>query len=93
MKFCNGLSTVSGVVLASLIGLATASEHQFPFDGELILDVDPMRGSKRIPNMDVTSNGAISLEMWCNKIEGQFVVAADTVAVLTGQATARPCPP
>ena len=31
--------------------------------------------------------------MWCNRIEGQFVVAADTVTVLTGQATQRQCPP
>ncbi len=52
-----------------------------------------MRGSKRIPNMDVAANGAIALEMWCNRVEGQFVVAADTVTVLTGQATQRPCPP
>jgi heat shock protein HslJ len=57
------------------------------------MDVAPMRGSKRIPNMDVAANGALALEMWCNRVEGQFVVAADTVTVLTGQATQRACPP
>jgi len=70
-----------------------AAQNGFPFDSELILDTAPMRGSKRIPNMDVAANGAIALEMWCNRIEGQFVVAADTVTVLTGQATQRACPP
>jgi heat shock protein HslJ len=79
-------------VLACPPGTALA-QTQFPFDSELILDVAPMRGSKRIPNMDVASNGAIALEMWCNRIVGQFVVAADTVTVLTGQATERPCSP
>jgi heat shock protein HslJ len=72
--------------------VATA-QSEFPFDSELILDVAPMRGSKRIPNMDVDAKGAIALEMWCNRVEGQFVVAADTVTVLTGQATQRECPP
>lgn len=72
---------------------AGSAQNQFPFDSELILDVAPMRGSKRIPNMDVAPNGVIALEMWCNRIEGQFVVAADTVTVLTGQPTQRQCPP
>jgi heat shock protein HslJ len=72
---------------------ATADDRAFPYDSELIMDVAPMRGSKRIPNMDVAANGAIAMEMWCNRIEGQFVVAADTVTVLTGQATQRDCPP
>ena len=43
--------------------------------------------------MDVAPNGAIAMEMWCNRIEGQFVVAGDTVTVLTGQPTQRQCPP
>jgi len=71
----------------------SAQERQFPFESELILDTAPMRGSRKIPNMDVAGNGALVLEMWCNRIEGQFVVAADTVTVLTGQQTQRQCPP
>jgi len=81
---------VSGV--ACTLGVASA-QSEFPFDSELILDVAPMRGSKRIPNMDVAPNGAIAMEMWCNRIEGQFVVAGDTVTVLTAQPTQRQCPP
>ena len=72
---------------------AAAAQSEFPFDSELILDIAPMRGSKRIPNMDVAPNGAIAMEMWCNRIEGQFVVAGDTVTVLTAQPTQRECPP
>ena len=77
--------------VAAATGLAASSG--FPFDSELLLDVKPMPGSKRIPNMDVAANGAIALEMWCNRVEGQVVVAADTITVLTGQPTERPCPP
>ena len=84
-----------GLALCVLTGLpgAVPAQDRFPFDSELILDVAPMRGSKKIPNMDVAADGAIAMEMWCNRIEGQFVVTADTVTVLTGQATQRQCPP
>ena len=67
--------------------------NDFPYEQELILDVAPMRGSKRIPNMDVAANGAMALEMWCNRVEGQVVVAADTITVLAGSPTDRQCPP
>jgi heat shock protein HslJ len=67
--------------------------QEFPFEGELLLDARPMPGSKRIPNMDVSANGTIALEMWCNRVEGQVVVAGDTVTVITGQPTDRGCSP
>jgi heat shock protein HslJ len=79
---------------AMAVGLAVAHAlEDFPFDGEMMLDAAPMRGSKRIPNMDIAANGTIVLEMWCNRIEGQVVVAADTITVVTGQPTNRECPP
>ena len=92
MTSAGWLSRLAWCVLMGLSG-AVSAQDQFPFDSELIMDVAPMRGSKRIPNMDVAPNGRLALEMWCNRIEGQFVVAADTVTVLTGQATQRQCPP
>ena len=90
--------TIRGVVVAlGVAGLTVAgaawAQSPFPFENELLLDVNPMPGSKRIPNMDVAANGSIVFEMWCNRVEGQVVVAADTITVVTGQATARQCPP
>lgn len=72
---------------------ALAQQTEFPFDGELILDVRPMPGSKRIPNMDIAGNGAIAVEMWCNRVDGQVVIAGDTITVMTGQSTERVCTP
>ena len=78
---------------AAAAGSASAQRTDFPFEGELILDVRPMPGSKRIPNMDIAANGAIAVELWCNRVDGQVVVAGDTITVMTGQPTDRPCPP
>ena len=65
----------------------------FPYERELILDVAPMRGSKRIPNMDVAADGKMALELWCSRVDGQVVVAADTITVIAGSPEDRPCPP
>ena len=83
------------LVAAGLLGVAgtgVAQQNEFPFDRELILDVRPMPGSKRIPNLDIAANGTIALEMWCDRVEGQVVVAGDTITVITGQPSGRPCP-
>ena len=84
------------VAIASLAGIAgpgSAQQNEFPFNGELILDVRSMPGSKRIPNMDIAADGKIALEMWCNRVDGQVVVAGDTITVMTGSPTDRSCPP
>jgi heat shock protein HslJ len=79
--------------IGGVAGISLAAETEFPFDGELRLDANPMPGSKRVPAMDIAANGTIVLEMWCNRVEGQVVVAADTITVMTGQPTDRSCPP
>jgi heat shock protein HslJ len=93
MKRCRCRFLALAMATAVALSGTAFAQGGFPFDSELILDTAPMRGSKRIPNMDVAANGAMALEMWCNRVEGQFVVAADTLTVLTGPATNRQCPP
>jgi heat shock protein HslJ len=85
---------VACLALTATIGAALAEEDdEFPLDGGLILDASPMPGNKRIPNMDIAADGKIVLEMWCNRVEGQVVVAGDTITVMTGPPSDRPCPP
>ena len=70
-----------------------AQQAEFPFDSEMFLDATPLPGSKRIPNIEIAGNGAIVLEMWCNRVEGQVVVAGDTITVMLGQPAERSCTP
>ena len=88
-KLCLRLALIA--VLSGVASMSVADPNGFPFDSELLLDVGPMPGSKRVPNMDVAANGAITLEMWCNRVEGQVIVAADTITVITGSPSARQC--
>jgi heat shock protein HslJ len=78
-------------VLTVICGSVRAQE--FPFDTELLLDANPMRGSKRVPILTVGSKGDTLIELWCNSVQAQFVVVGDTLTVLTGQKSERQCDP
>lgn len=81
-----------GLALLSGLSPATAAEP-FPYGRELMLDVNPMRGSKKVPILDVGDNGIAEIELWCNSVKAQLVVAADTITIITGEISARPCAP
>jgi heat shock protein HslJ len=73
-------------------GAAVAVERAFPFGHELMLDVPPMKGSKRVPMLDIDEKGLADIDLWCNSVKGQMVVAGDTITILTGDKTERSCP-
>jgi heat shock protein HslJ len=86
------LVTLAAAALV-LLPAAIAGAQEFPYERELLLDVDPMPGSKRVPSIDIAANGGVAIDMWCNSVQGQLVVAGDTITVLTGPVTTRECPP
>jgi heat shock protein HslJ len=80
-------------VLVTAMTPLRAAERDFPFDQELLLDARPMVGTKRVPSLEIAANGAVSIDLWCDSVQGQIVVVEDTIAVLTGPRTKRPCSP
>ena len=80
------------VLCLALLGtMPTSSASEFPFDSELMLDARPMKGSKRVPGLDIGPNGRTAIELWCNSVEAQIVVAGRTITIMTGQRTERQC--
>jgi heat shock protein HslJ len=82
-------------VVAAMLSVTTTVilAAEFPFDSELVLDVRPMKGSKRVPTMEVAADGRAAIELWCNSVEGQIVVADSSISVMTGKPTDRQCDP
>jgi heat shock protein HslJ len=77
-----------------LLGLtAHALAQAFPYGMELVLDAGPMRGSKKIPSIDIGQNGTADIDLWCNAVKARLVVAANTVTIITGEMSTRQCPP
>jgi heat shock protein HslJ len=97
---CRSIGAVArGVVGALVAGAAiltampVSAQDGFPFGRELLLDARPMKGSKRVPSLDIADNGMAEIGLWCNSVTAQLVVAGDTITVVTGTKTDRPCPP
>jgi len=85
-------SLVCVLVLGSNLA-AVASESAFPFDRELMLDVSPMRGSKRVPILQIGENGAASIDLWCASARAQANISADTITIVPGEVQAAQCAP
>ena len=86
--------SATGLAGAVLLFLASnAFAQSFPFGSELRLDVDPMRGSKKVPVLDIGQNGTAEIELWCNAVKAQLVIAANTITIIAGEMSARQCPP
>ena len=60
---------------------------------ELLLDTKPMRGSKRIPGLEISASGQAAIDLWCNSGRGQVVIAADTITIIPGAMSERQCGP
>ena|SRR5712671_5460739 len=78
-------------VILAVSAPSMAADRGFPFDSELRLDAKPMKGSKRVPIIGIGPRGEATMDLWCNSVEGQFVVADSTITVLTGTKTDRQC--
>jgi hypothetical protein len=72
---------------------AMASERAFPFDRELMLDVAPMPGSKRVPIIEIDQNGAASIDLWCASLRGQATVGDDSISIVPGPLQSAQCAP
>jgi hypothetical protein len=81
------------VLVSTSIGPAIASEKAFPFDRELMLDTAPMRGSKRVPVLEIAENDAASIDLWCASARGQANVSADSITIVTEPVEAAQCAP
>ena len=83
-------------VFACMAGLLIAGgpalAEDFPFGMELTLDAAPMRGSKRVPRIEIAENGQAQVDLWCKSAAGQFSIANDSVIFIPGQVQDNNCP-
>lgn len=78
---------------ASIVPGPAVAESNFPFGQELLLDVKPLRGSKRVPSLEIAANGATTIDLWCNRVQSQIVVTGATISILRGPVIVRECAP
>ena len=85
-----------GLVYAATVSSSwpvAAIEGAFPFDRDLVLDAAPMRGSKRLPILEIAASGAASMQLWCVSVQGKADVGADTITIVPTAAQQGQCAP
>jgi META domain len=90
MRFHRALPVLFGVT--AFLAPAAAGDT-FPFGGTLMLDAAPMRGSKRIPMIEIAENGAASIDLWCASARAQAVVADNSISISPGDLQNTQCEP
>jgi heat shock protein HslJ len=88
-----GCALALGFVLCIAWTSRPSANEEFPFGRELLLDARPMKGSKRIPGIEIDVDGTAAIALWCNTLQGRAVVSADAITISTGEKTDRPCTP
>lgn len=75
-----------------LVGsLMAGAQSAFPFDRDLVLDARAMRGSKRVPVLAIAPDGAMQIDLWCKRGQGQAIIAGDTVTIAIGAMKDEAC--
>ncbi len=88
MTFCRSIVLAFAFAMAA----SAAFAQSFPFGSELVLDASPMRGSKRVPVLDIDERGNADIDLWCNSVKAQLVVAANTITIITTPLTTPSAP-
>ena len=89
MRFYRALPVL--FVVTGLLAPAAAGDT-FPFGATLMLDAAPMRGSKRIPMLEIAENGVASIDLWCASLRGQASVGEDSISIVPGPMQPTQCP-
>ncbi|HKY88227.1 MAG TPA: META domain-containing protein [Pseudorhodoplanes sp.] len=88
---------ILAAVLCSILSLAatiheTLASGPFPFDHELRFDANPMRGSKRVPGLQITRTGAAEIDLWCASGKGHAVIIDNQITIVPISMQDNQCP-
>src|SRR3984957_7183795 len=72
---------------------ARATDDAFPFGPELILDVEPLYGSKRIPMLEIEDNGTAAIDLWCASVHASATVGENSITIVAEPAEPAQCTP
>ncbi len=64
-----------------LLGMSSlpARAQSFPFDQEMLLEIKPLPGSRRVPMMEVHPGGKASVDLWCHAAIAQLALSGNEV--------------
>ncbi len=93
VRTCVGRAFALGLVGCVMFAAWARAKEDFPFEHDLLLDADPMKGSKRIPILAVEPDGSATIDLWCNSMQAQISVNGDAISISAGEKGNQSCAP
>src|SRR5215213_10011675 len=87
----NIFAAATAILMAAVPVRVVAAE--FPFDREMLLDVKPLPGSKRVPILEIGVDGRAQVDFWCKSGAAQVEVSAETIMFTLGPLREEGCTP
>jgi hypothetical protein len=84
------MTAAMAMVLVAPIPAVTAD---FPYDQEMLLDVKPLPGSKRVPILEIGVDGRAQVDLWCRSGLARVVVNGEAIAITLGPLREEGCTP
>ena len=83
MDFKRMMRGLAVVVLA--VGALTPGHaaDEFPFDQELLLDVEPIPPAKRVPVLTVSDDGSTTIDLWCRTVAARVQIEQHAIRIET----------
>ena len=89
---CRMTATVLILTLAGSAIVCAAADTSFPYGQDLLLDARPMKGSKRVPIVEIDEDGTAIIDLWCDRVEGRAQVSGDTITIVPTSRAGANCP-
>jgi hypothetical protein len=82
---------ILATVMCAVAATALAADAEFPFDQELLLETQPQPGSKRLPGIEVQSDGWATIDLWCASVRGRVQVEGSAISIVPHSANLGSC--
>jgi heat shock protein HslJ len=76
-----------------VLSAPAAAQKAFPYGAELRLEANPMKGSKRLPWLQFSENGAVDIDLWCATGRGRATVVDRTITIVPTALRDNQCSP
>jgi hypothetical protein len=73
--------------------LKASAQADFPYEQELFLDMKPLPGSKRVPMLEILSDGRAMIDLWCKSGEGRVTITGNAIKITMGPLREENCTP
>lgn len=75
----------AGLILLGAAGLRMGvAADRFPFDQDLLLNAARKGHAKRVPILNVSTDGRATIDLWCRTVRGRVQLTEDAIRIAPG---------